>query len=106
MLSGSALPMLVALVTARVASGSVKSVMLAVLSAVAGIVNELVAVGGVLPDMDWNSTVSQAVLTFLIAVGLHFGLLKPAGVTGSDGSIQTKIAGGVGYRGRHRAESW
>lgn len=105
LLSGTLLPMLVALVTSRVASGALKSILLAFLSAVAGVVNEAIQVGGDLSALDAHATLTQSLTTFLIAVGLHFGLLKPAGVTGSSGSIQHAVAGGLGaYRGRHRRE--
>lgn len=87
LVSGVVLPMLVALVTARVASGSVKAVMLAALSAVAGVLAALVEVGGTLSALDLNTVASAAVTTFLVAVGAHFGLLKPTGVTGSAGVI-------------------
>lgn len=54
LLSGVVLPMLVALVTARVASASVKAVTLAALSTVAGVVSALVEVGGDTSALDLN----------------------------------------------------
>lgn len=83
-LLGLVLPMLVALVTNNVANAAVKAVVLAVLAAISGIVQALIAVGGDLTVMDWNGAMSAAVTTFLIGVGMHFGLLKPVGLTGKD----------------------
>ena len=60
---------------------------LAALSAVAGVVDALVEVGGNVPALELNTVASTAVATFLVAVGAHFGLLKPTGVTGSAGAI-------------------
>ena len=97
---GIGLPMLTGLVTSRLAHAGLKAVVLALLSAVGGIVSELYSVGGVLAGFDWSAALADATTVFLIAVGMHYGLLKPAGVTGSNGTLQTgALAGGLGGRG-------
>jgi hypothetical protein len=35
-------------------------------------------------------------LTFIASVGTHYGLLKPTGVTGTNGAIQVRVPGGIG----------
>jgi len=95
-----ALPMLVALVTARVAHPAIKALTLAFLAALASVLQALVAVDGVFSSVDWSNTASQAVAIFLVGVGLHFGRLSPLKVTGSDGVIQGAVPAGLGG-GRH-----
>lgn len=93
---GTGLPMLVAFITAQEANAGLKAVALAVLSAAGGVLQELVSVGGVLGAVDWNASLANAVTVFLVAVGAHYGLLKPVGVTGSDGAIQSNVSKGLG----------
>lgn len=96
---GLVLPMLTGLVTSRLAHAGLKAAVLALLSAIGGILNELYSVGGVLAGFDWSAAVANAVSVFLIGVGLHYGLLKPTGVTGANGVTQTAVPGGLGNRG-------
>lgn len=106
LVSGVLLPMLVALVTAQLASPGLKAVVLAVLSAVSGVLNELVAVNGDFAAIDWKLSAGNALTVFLIGVGLHVGILKPTGVTGTDGSIASRVTSGIGATGsvgRHAA---
>lgn len=93
---GTGLPMLVAFITAQEANAGLKAVVLAGLAAVGGILQELVSVSGDLGALDWNASLANATTVFLIAVGAHFGLLKPVGLTGSDGSIQSNVSSGIG----------
>jgi small-conductance mechanosensitive channel len=79
LVSGTVLPFLVALVTARLARAGLKAIVLAALAAVAGFANDIT--------------------TFLIAVGMHFGLWRPTNLTGVNGTVQHKVPQGVG--GRH-----
>jgi hypothetical protein len=104
LLLGVVLPLLTGLATARFAHPGVKAGVLAALSAAGGLVSELYDVGGELGAVDWSAAGADAVAVFLIGVGLHFGLLKPAGVTGADGVVQTgPLSGGLGARpGAHR----
>lgn len=83
------LPMIVALVTKQVASPTLKAVVLLFLSAVTGVLTQIQAADGV---FDLKAALIATGMSFLIAVGVHFGLLKPASLTGSEGKIQTKTA--------------
>jgi hypothetical protein len=87
------LPMLVALVTKQVASPKLKSVLLLALSAITGTLTSIAAAGG---EFEWKAAVIGTVLSFIVAVGTHFGFLKPVGITGSEGLIQTAVPGGLG----------
>ena len=83
------LPMIVALVTKQVASGTVKSLVLLFLAAVTGTVTSWQGNGG---TFDVKSAIVSTIMSFVIAVGVHFGLLKSMNVTGSQGAIQRKTA--------------
>lgn len=83
------LPMLVALITKQAASGTVKALTLLFLSAVTGTVTSWQATNGV---FDLKDAIVATIMSFVIAVGLHYGLLSPSGVTGARGKIQTKTA--------------
>lgn len=87
------LPMIVALVTKQAASGAVKSLTLLFLAAVTGTVTSIQQNGGV---FDWKAALLNTIVAFVIAVGVHFGLLKEINLTGADGLIQTKVPGGIG----------
>lgn len=84
------LPMIVALFTKQLASGTVKAVLLLFLAAVTGTLTSIQAANGV---FDVKDAVVATVMSFVIAVGMHFGLLSPTGLTGSEGKLQTKTAG-------------
>lgn len=95
-LLGVVLPLLTGLVTARLAHPGLKAVVLAVLAAVGGILNELYSVGGDLAGFDWSASLANALAVFLVAVGLHYGILKPTGITGQNGIVQTgALSGGL-----------
>lgn len=83
------LPMIVALVTKQLASGTLKAVVLLALSAITGTLTQIQAANGV---FDLKAAIIATAMSFVIAVGVHFGLLKPANLTGSEGKIQTKTA--------------
>jgi hypothetical protein len=88
------LPALVALVTKQVASPNIKAVLLLLFAAIAGTFTSIQANGG---TFDLKDAAVATILTFVIAVGSHFGLLKPLSLTGSAGAIQMKTANfGVG----------
>lgn len=92
-LVASALPAVTAVVTKRFAGGHVKALTLLALSILTGIVAGWQANGAtfVPGDVAWT-----ALATFLTSALLHFGVLKPVGVTGSDGLIARKLPGGIG----------
>lgn len=95
------LPILVAVLTSRVADGAVKAFVLLLLSAVSGyLVSWLSALDNGLA-FDFSQASFTAVLGFVVAVAAHFGVWKPGGVTGSGGAVQGAMPGGIG--GRHSA---
>jgi hypothetical protein len=85
------IPILVGLVTSRVANGTVKSLTLFVLAAVVAVIAEAI-------DKGSFSTFQAFMLfaqNFLVAVTAHYGVLKPSGVTGTNGVVQRNFAGGL-----------
>lgn len=90
---GTVLPMIVALVTNRFADSAVKAGVLVLLSVIGGALAQIQAAGG---RFDLVETLTAVFMTFVTAVGLHFGLLKVVGLTGSGGAIARKVPGGIG----------
>lgn len=90
---GTLLPALVALVTKQNAASWVKSLALAALSAVSGVLTSVAANGG---QLEWKAALTSFIITFVTAVSTHYGLLKPSGVTGSEGAIAEAVPGGIG----------
>lgn len=76
---GTVLPIVVGLVTKSNTSASVKAVVLLGLTAVISVGQEILAAG----SFEVKETLLKFGLLFLTSVGAHFGLLKPANVTGS-----------------------
>lgn len=98
------LPILVAILSSRLATGALKSVLLLALSAVTGyLISWLAAIDNAVP-FDFSQASFTALLGFVVAVAAHFGFWKPAGVTGSDGAIQAAIPRGLGDPGRHELD--
>lgn len=73
------LPVLVGLVTTRVTSAGTKAVLLLALSTVNGLVVEIANPG---PGFDLGTAAILALVAFGTGVLAHFGLWKPAGVSG------------------------
>ncbi|MBK0418265.1 hypothetical protein JD276_04370 [Leucobacter sp. CSA1] len=85
-LVATVLPLLVGLVTSTITHPGKRAVLLAVLSAVTGLLSEL---GAALTDgTTYNLGIGllTALAAFLTAVGMHFGLYKP---TGTDKKLQS-----------------
>lgn len=78
LLTSVVLPVLVGLVTTKVTSAGVKSVLLLALSAANGFLSEL---GSHPSDWHLGSAVILTLVSFGISVLTHFGLLKPTGVS-------------------------
>ena len=89
---GILLPLLVQLLSKATAAAWVKSVISMALSAVAAVLIPLLT----LPDIDWRIAALSFVQVFVLAVTSHFGILKPVGVTGSEGMIAVAVPGGLG----------
>lgn len=98
-LINTALPIVVALVTSRFADGAVKALVLLFLSAVTGVLVGVLAAVNAGAPVDWSHVLFTALVGYLVAVVAHFGLWKPAAVTGSAGVVQLKVPSGMG--GRH-----
>lgn len=79
LLVSTVLPLLVGLVTKTVTRPGVKAVLLAVLSLVTSLLVELGAAITAGATYDVGRGLLLALPTFLIAVGLHYGLWKPVG---------------------------
>lgn len=74
-----ALPFLVGLVTTRVTSAGAKAVLLLLLTAANGFLVELGSAG---PGYNVANGVFYTVVSFATAVAVHFGFLKPTGISG------------------------
>lgn len=90
------IPILVDLVTKRLADPRFKAITLAALSAVNGFLMELLQAARADQAFQVDQAAMNAVESFIIAVALFYGLWKPAGVSGSTGVVQSKVPGGVG----------
>lgn len=94
------LPAIVALVTQRAASPGTKAIALALLAAVIGFLSELLDALVNSTAYDVGAALFTWVTSFIVAVVVHYGLLKPLAITGSNGSIQASTPY-VGVGGRH-----
>ena len=86
LLVGTVLPVVVAIITNRVADGATKALALLALSALTSFLTEwLVALNGAEP-FDFSQAAFGVLTTFIVAVATHFGFWKPAHVTGAEGA--------------------
>lgn len=101
------LPALVALVTKRMASSGVKAVVLALLAALVGFLSELLHAMVTALSFDVGTVLLTWLTSFIVAVAAHYGLLKPTGLTGSQGAIARAVPGGIGEDdpGKHSVEA-
>lgn len=81
LVSGTILPLIVGLVTTRVTLPGVKAVLLAALSVIVPLVSEVAQALQTGKLYDLGSALVLALGTFLVAVGTHFGLWKPTGIS-------------------------
>lgn len=93
LLVGVLLPVVVALVTNRFSGGHVKALTLLFLNIVAAFLTELQKNDG---SFQVIPTVVALLYMFGTGVLVHFGLLEPTKVTGSDGIVQKVLPGGFG----------
>lgn len=96
LLVGAVLPALVALVTARAATGWYKTVTLVALSVLTASLTELTVAVGVGSAVDLGQMGVNFVVALVTALCSHYLALKPLGVTGSAGSIQVRVPSGLG----------
>lgn len=74
---GTVLPILVGIVTTRATHPGTKAILLALLSAVSGLLTEYLANTS---GFNWTAAALTWLATFLVAVATHFGVWKPTGV--------------------------
>lgn len=75
------LPILVGLVTTRVTSSGARAVLLAALSLVTSLLTEIVNAVNNNTAYDLGQGLLLGMATFAVAVAMHYGLLKPTGVS-------------------------
>jgi hypothetical protein len=90
---GTVLPIVVAIVKRRYGRVWVGAVLLAVLAAAEAVLREVMGANG---RFDIKPVLIHFFLTFISGVAMHFGLLKPVGVTGDEGAVQRVIPAGIG----------
>lgn len=83
MIVGTLLPILVAVITDRAASGATKAVTLLALAALSSFLSAWLVALNTGGAFDWSQAAFGVLVTFVVAVATHFGLWKPANVTGS-----------------------
>lgn len=91
---GTILPVVVGIVTKQVASGALKSSLLALLSGAAGVANNALNDGGIFT----KETLIAAAATWVTAVATYYGFLKPSGVSNA---VNTKTAN-IGLKGKDK----
>ncbi|WBF79194.1 membrane protein [Microbacterium phage Jefe] len=84
------LPLLVGLATTRITNSGVRATILAVLAALTGLLTELgnALTAGVTYNLGMGLVFALA--SFLVAVGMHFGIYKP---TGASTAAQNALGG-------------
>lgn len=100
LLVSTVLPLLVGLVTTRVTSGGIKAVLLAALALVTSLLTELGVAVSNGTTYDLGQGLLLAIPTFLIAVGMHYGLWKP---TTASAKVQNVLVTSKGEDGTYRA---
>lgn len=100
------LPAVVALVTAREAHPGLKSTILFILSTLSGSLTSVLQATSSGVPLTWNNVATTVLIGFATAILAHFGVLKPANITGSTGRIATRIPAGVGgtHAGKHEKD--
>jgi hypothetical protein len=93
LLVGTLLPAVTALVTDRFASTAWKTGVLAVLALLASAGQQAITNGG---DFDVAGFVGTAVAQLVVAIATHYTVLKPAGLTGTNGAIARRFPLGIG----------
>lgn len=82
------LPVLVGLVTTKVTSAAVKSVLLLALSALNGFLVEAAHPG---PGYNLGTAAVLTLVSFGTAVALHFGLYKPSGISARAQALGARV---------------
>ena len=90
LLVSTVLPLIVGLVTKVTTNASVKAVLLAALAAVTGLLTELLASIQSGTSYDLGAGLVVALIAFLTAAGMHFGLWKPVGAAEAAQKVGSK----------------
>lgn len=85
------IPLLVALVTNKVASGAVKSITLIVLTVILSVITEWRDDGGFVVFDAFVLFIQN----FVVAITAHYGFLKPAGLSGTNGAVASAAPKGI-----------
>lgn len=80
---GVLLPIVVAVVTDRVARPGVKAVVLLALAAVTSFLTEWLVALNSAATFDWSQAGFGVLLTFVVAVAMHLGLWRNVGASGA-----------------------
>lgn len=84
LISGAVIPLLVGLVTKKVASQGLKAVLNALLSTLAGAVSVAIAASGTIVV---GEVITSMITTFIASTALYYGVWKPTGVAGTVADI-------------------
>lgn len=103
LLVSTILPILTGLATTRLASPALKATVLAALAAVTGLLTELLAAVTAGVAYNIGTGLVLALVAFLVATAMHFGLWKPTTVADkAQGLVHTDS--GDFYEPRHKVE--
>lgn len=99
LMAGTLLPILVAVITDRAASGAVKAVTLLALAAVSSFLSAWLIAINTAASFDFSQAAFGVLTTFIVAVASHFGFWKPIGASGSDSPVARVGLDSTGNRG-------
>lgn len=74
------LPVIVGLVTKKITNSGAKAILLALLAVISSLLTEILNATQTGTDYDLGRGLITALMTFVGAVAIHYGLLKPTGV--------------------------
>ena len=95
-LVATALPMIVAVIKTRYASTKTGAIVLAVLSIVYSVLQEIYNAGQAGEDFEVKRLITVLFVTIVTAVSVHLGILQPTKITGNDGVILKTLPKGIG----------
>jgi hypothetical protein len=103
-LIGTIIPIAVALVTKQTASRGIKAAVNALLSIAAGVLSVYVSEAqGEIVSIDVAAFVTAVGAAWITSIATHYGLLKPTGITGGEGIVQSATPNlGIGSSHSHQ----
>lgn len=90
------IPILVDLVTKKLASARLKAMVLIVLSALNGFLTEYVHSVNTNVDFHVDSAAMTAIMSIVVSAAMFFSVWKPTGISGADGVVQKLTPAGLG----------